>query len=133
MKKLYINSSGSVIFDPETDKMSTARTRYTNIRTMYYIEEECDVVAQAGEQKFEAHAVPGDILIHFYKDDKPNRFIIVKNDAWKQNIEADIAREQKDKEEWAAKNKMLNEFTPCEDTCNPPCDGCEACLKGSDL
>lgn len=118
MKKLYINSSGSVIFDPETDKMAAARTRYTNIRTMYYIEEECDVVAQSGEQKFEAHAVPGDILIHFYKDDKPNRFIIVKNDEWKQNIEADIAREQKDKEEWAAKQAAKD--IPC-------CDNCESC------
>ena len=126
MKKLYINSGGSVIFDPETDKMSTARTRYTNIRTMYYIEEECDVVAQSGEQRFEAHVVPGDILIHFYKDDKPNRFIIVKNDAWKQNIEADIAREQKDKEEWAAKQATGD--TPC----GPCCDGCETCEKCRD-
>lgn len=123
MKKLYINSGGSVIFDPETDKMSTARTRYTNIRTMYYIEEECDVVAQSGEQKFEAHVVPGDILIHFYKDDKPNRFIVVKNDAWKQNIEADIAREQKDKEEWAAKQAAGD--TPC-------CGDCETCEKCRD-
>lgn len=123
MKKLYINTSGSVIFDPETDKMSTARTRYTNIRTMYYIEEECDVVAQSGEQRFEAHVVPGDILIHFYKDDKPNRFIVVKNDAWKQNIEADIAREQKDKEEWAAKQAAGD--TPC-------CGDCETCEKCRD-
>ena len=123
MKKLYINSGGSVIFDPETDKMSTARTHYTNIRTMYYIEEECDVVAQSGEQKFEAHVVPGDILIHFYKDDKPNRFIVVKNDAWKQNIEADIAREQKDKEEWAAKQAAGD--TPC-------CGDCETCEKCRD-
>ena len=123
MKKLYINSSGSVIFDPETDKVSAARNRYTNIRTMYYIEEECDVVAQSGEQKFEAHAVPGDILIHFYKDDKPNRFIIVKNDEWKQNIEADIAREQKDKEEWAAKQAVGD--TPD----SPCCDDCETCPK----
>ena len=133
MKKLYINTSGSIIFDPETDEMSSVRVRYPNIRTMYYIEEECDIVAQAGEQRFEAHVVPGDILIQFYRDDKPNRFIIVKNDEWKKNIEEDIVREQKDKEEWAAKNKMLNEFTPREDTCGPCCDGCEACPKGSDF
>lgn len=127
MKKLYINTSGSIIFDPETDEMSSVRVRYPNIRTMYYIEEECDIVAQAGEQKFEAHVVPGDILIQFYRDDKPNRFIIVKNDEWKKNIEEDIIREQKEKEEWAAKQGTGD--IPC----SPCCGDCEACLKGSDL
>lgn len=124
MKKLYINTSGSIIVDPETDEMSSARVRYPNIRTMYYIEDECDIVAQAGEQKFEAHVVPGDILIQFYRDDKPNRFIIVKNDEWKKNIEEDIVREQKEKEEWAAKQATGD--TPC-------CGDCEACPKGSDF
>ena len=118
MKKLYINSGGSVIFDPETGKMSDIYSHYTNIRTMYYIKEEGDLVAQSGEQKFEAHVIPGDILIQFYNDEKPNRFIIVKNDEWKQNIEADIAREQKNKEEWAAKQAMGD---------IPACDDCESC------
>ena len=122
MNKLYIREGSAVMFDPETNKMSGVRKQYTDIRSLYYIQEEADLFAEQGETKFEAHVVPGDIVINFYRGDKPNTFLIIKNDEWKANIEADIEREQKEKEAWAAKNKVLDEFTP---QCEKACDACD--------
>lgn len=123
MNKLYIKEGGTVMFNPETNDMKSVRKQYTDIRNLYYIQDEADLFAEQGETTFKAHVVPGDIVINFYRGDKPNTFIIIKNDEWKANIEADIEREQKEKEAWAAKNKMLNEFTP---QCEKTCDACDA-------
>lgn len=80
------------------------------------VDEDCTV--KCGDVIKEAEA--GDIVVKFYEDQYPNRFIVVKNEDWKQNILAYREYDQKIKEQWAAK-KLNNAIEPevCGETCCP--------------
>lgn len=121
MKTLYLtDSSANIVVDPEIDFVGTLpqEDRYA-IRSVYYIEEPMHVVYNCGECKEEIDAKKGDILILFYSN-KFNKYNIdtIRTKQWAANIKNRRVLEQKEKEEWAARN--------AETGCNKCCD-CEAC------
>ena len=80
------------------------------------VDEDC--IVKLGDEEVEAEA--GDIVIKFYESDFPHRFVVVKNEEWKENLLKYRELEQKRKEEWAKKHSSNDCI--CE-----ACDCCEAC------
>ena len=124
MKTLYLTQSyENIIVDPETDFVGNIKQedRYA-IRAVYYIEEPMHVVYQCGEDKEELDAKKGDILIQFYSS-RYNKYILdtIRTKQWAANIKNRRKLEQKEKEEWAAKNAANN---LSEAVCD--CDTCKA-------
>jgi len=120
MKTLYLtDSSTNIVVDPDTDFVGTLpqEDRYA-IRSVYYIEEPMHIVYNCGECKEEIDAKKGDILLLFYSN-KYNKYNIdtIRTKQWTANIKNRRAIEQKEKEEWAAK-QAENECKYCY---------CEAC------
>ena len=119
MKTLYLTDSSSNIFvDKETDEVGTLRSedRY-DIRGLYYMEEPMHVVYESCDRKEEIDAKKGDLLILFYSNSY-NKYVLdtVRTKQWTANIKNRRKIEQKEKEEWAAKN-----------ACKCDCDSKEAC------
>lgn len=127
MKTLYLtDSSTNIVVDPEVDFVGTLpqEDRYA-IRSVYYIEEPMHVVYNCGECKEEIDAKKGDILILFYSN-KFNKYNIdtIKTKQWAANIKNRRVLEQKEKEEWAARNAE----TVCNKCCDCECPG-DACTN----
>lgn len=123
MKTLYLTqSSDNIVVDPEIDFVGKLQTedRYA-IRSVYYIEEPMRVVYQYGEDKEEINAKKGDILILFYNN-RYNKYVLdtIHTKQWAANIKNRRKIEQKEKEEWAAKNNPANLDAPV-------CDNCAEC------
>ena len=78
------------------------------------------VVYQYGEDKEEINAKKGDILILFYNN-RYNKYVLdtIHTKQWAANIKNRRKIEQKEKEEWAAKN--LDSVVTATN-----CDKCEA-------
>lgn len=115
MKTLYLTqSSDNIVVDPEIDFVGKLQTedRYA-IRSVYYIEEPMRVVYQYGEDKEEINAKKGDILILFYNN-RYNKYVLdtIHTKQWAANIKNRRKIEQKEKEEWAAKNAATEPDAP---------------------
>lgn len=115
MKTLYLTqSSDNIVVDPEIDFVGKLQTedRYA-IRSVYYIEEPMRVVYQYGEDKEEINAKKGDILILFYNN-QYNKYVLdtIHTKQWAANIKNRRKIEQKEKEEWAAKNAATEPDAP---------------------
>lgn len=120
MKTLYLTDcSSNIVVDKDTDFVGTLPTedRY-DIRSIYYIEEPMHVVYNCGEYKEEIDARKGDILLLFYSN-RFNKYHLdtIKSKQWSTNIKNRRAIEQKEKEEWAAKNSAQCECCGCCDIC----------------
>lgn len=128
MKTLYLtNSSANIAVDPEenTAQHIENEERY-DIRNIYYIEEPMHVVYNGtnnGEPfREETDVKKGDILLVFYTNRYNKKLLAtVKSKEWVANIKNRRAVEQKEKEEWAAKNADCNDLCECEMTCKPSC------------
>lgn len=123
MKTLYLTqSSDNIVVDPEIDFVGKLQTedRYA-IRSVYYIEEPMRVVYQYGENKEEINAKKGDILILFYSN-RYNKYTLdtIHTKQWAANIKNRRKIEQKEKEEWAAKNAATEADAPVCDKCENP-------------
>lgn len=119
MKTLYLTDSSTNIYvDTETNEVGRLdnEDRY-DIRNIYYVEEPMHVVYQSGEDKEEIDVKKGEILIVFYNN-RFNKYVLdtVRSKQWVSNIKNRRKIEQKEKEEWAAKQCT-------EETCNK-CDAC---------
>lgn len=125
MKTLYLtDSSANIVVDPEVDYVGTLRNedRY-DIRNVFYAEEPMHVVYQCGEIKEEIDAKKGDIILLFYNNNyNKYRLDTVHTKQWTANIKNRHAIEQKEKEEWAAR-QAENKCNNCCD-CECPCDAC---------
>ena len=107
MKTLYLtDSSANIVVDPEENYVGTLQNedRY-DIRSIFYAEEPMHVVYQSGDRKEEIDAKKGDIIILFYNNCY-HKYILdtIRTKQWTANIKNRRAIEQKEKEEWAAKN-----------------------------
>lgn len=126
MKTLYLTDSMcNIVVDKDTDFVGHLNNedRY-DVRSVYYIEEPMHVVYQCGEEKEEIDAKKGDILLLFYSN-RFNKYHLdtIKTKQWAANIKNRRAIEQKEKEEWAAKNAGCA-CSDC-DMCCPTCPSCE--------
>lgn len=124
MKTLYLTDSSTNIYvDTETNEVGslTSEDRYA-IRNIYYIEEPMHVVYQSGEDKEEIDVKKGEILIAFYNNGF-NKYVLdtVRSKQWVSNIKNRRKIEQKEKEEWAAKQ--------CAGECCETCDACSDITK----
>lgn len=133
MKTLYLtDSSANIVVDPDTDFVGTLpqEDRY-DIRSVYYIEEPMHIVYNCGECKEEIDAKKGDILLLFYSNRYNKHHLdTVRTKQWTANIKNRRAIEQKEKEEWAAR-QAENECNKCCD-CECPCETCpNACAPES--
>ena len=124
MKTLYLTgSSANIWVDPETDEVGKIESedRY-ELRNVYYMEEPMHVVYQCGEKKEEIDVKKGELLLVFY-DNRFTKYVLdtIRTKQWVANIKNRRKIEQKEKEEWAAKN--ANECKNLDDCC----DACSAC------
>lgn len=118
MKTLYLTDScANIIVDKDNDTVSRlgSQDRY-DVRDVYYIDEPMHVVYEYAGHKEELDVRKGDILLRFYNS-KYNKYMIdsIRTKQWAANIRQRREMEQKEKEEWAARNA---------DKC---CECCEDC------
>lgn len=101
MKKFLINNSGSIIFDSETEELSTLDSTREGISRIWLMKEPMTIVYQYGDNKYELNAKKGDIVIKFYDSDFPFPVVIAKSKEWVKNLEAYDKVMQERKEKWA--------------------------------
>jgi hypothetical protein len=113
----------NIIVDKDTDFVGTIPTedRY-DIRAIYYIDEPMHVVYNCGECTEEIDARKGDIVLLFYSN-RYNKYHLdtIRSKQWAANIKNRHAIEQKEKEEWAARNNECD-CAKCCNNCN--CGSC---------
>ena len=121
MKTLYLTYSGSICINDEMNP-EPMPSKVESIRHIYLITEPTRVIYSSGEKTEEVYAEADDILIEFYRDDFKHQIVIAKSAGWVENIKDLDEKEQKRKEEWAAKNAELG-CTTCCDCCETNCKG----------
>lgn len=130
MKTLYLtDSSANIALDPETNTVCSIPTedRY-DIRNIYYAEEPMHVVYNSGECHEEADVKKGEIILLFYNN-SANKYHLdtIRSKQWAANIKNRRAIEQKEKEEWAARNANIlsDPVAECKSCCDVCCNKCE--------
>jgi len=118
MKKLYLNGSGSVLFDPETDKIERTPYARSAIRDVFLIKEPTQIIYDYSDKKIEVFAEPDDIVVNFYNGTFETPIVIVKSAVWVDNIKKYEEDEQRRKEEWAAKKAAEETDTECSPCTN---------------
>ena len=126
MKTLYLTYRNGVVVDQENATVSELKSSRTAVGDVYLIEEDIHVVTgnsniskaiehYTGEQ-FDAKV--GDILISFYEQKFPHKFVLLHSDEWKENIETYNKISQEEAEKWAIKNAD-NKLCDCDcvETC----------------
>lgn len=116
MKTLYLTqSSENIVIDTDIDFVGKLESedRYS-IRNVYYMEEPMHIVYNCGETKEELDARKGDIVLVFYSNSY-NKYHIdtIRTKQWAANIRNEHTIHQKEKEEWAARQRNKD----CEDCC----------------
>lgn len=117
MKTLYLTESVSnIVVDTENNSVDRFESisRY-DIRDIYFIKEPMHVVYGFAGKHEEVDVQPNDILLLLY--DSPytdTHLVAVNNKIWADVLNAKLAAEQKEKEEWAAKSKSLEDCPCCE-------------------
>lgn len=131
MKTLYLTYRAGLTVDSDNNTVSELKSDRTSIGDVYLITEDMHVVTgdsvhvgdtekYTGEQ-FDAKA--GDLLITFYEQKFPHKFVLVHSDEWKENIETYNKITQEEAEKWAAKNANNKSDSPCDCDCEyeSPC------------
>ena len=131
MKTLYLTYRNGVVVDQENATVSELKSSRTAVGDVYLIEEDIHVITgnsniskdiehYTGEQ-FDAKV--GDILISFYEQKFPHKFVLVHSDEWKENIETYNKITQEEAEKWAAKNANNKSDSLCDCDCEyeSPC------------
>lgn len=115
MKKIIPVGYNFVSLDTETLKVTKLDTDREAINGVMMVNE--DAVLVIDDTEVEVHK--NDILVKFYDSDFKNKVIVVTSKEWAENITEYRDRVQKQKEEWALKQKE-----------NPICGDCESCNCG---
>jgi len=84
MKTLLITKSNYMAcVDPESMNVEDVEYAREAISRIVLIKEDC--LVKSGEMEIEAKS--GDILITFYDQDFPNRFVVVRSKEWVENLD----------------------------------------------
>lgn len=129
MKKFIINEQGNVLFDTETQEISSIDSAREAISRIWVVEEPMTVVCDTKKAKYELTAKKGDIIIKFYDFDFPFPVVLAKSKDWVKNINAYDEKMRKlnekmhkDMEERLdKKDANLNDPASCECDCNACC------------
>lgn len=121
MKKFIINEQGNILFDTETQEISSFDSAREAISRIWVVEEPMTVVCDTKKAKYELTAKKGDIIVKFYDYDYPFPVVLVKSKDWVKNINAYHEKMQKAMEKLSKKEADLNDPVPCECDCNSCC------------
>lgn len=88
MKKFIINEQGNVLFDTETQEISSIDSAREAISRIWVVEEPMTVVCDTKKAKYELAAKKGDIIIKFYDYNYPFPVVIAKSKDWVKNIDS---------------------------------------------
>lgn len=113
MSTLYLTRSNNMIVDVENNTANRLTCCPQRIDDIFLVKEPMHVVYGYGEYSKEFDVEPNDLVITFYGDFK-EKAIVVKSEEWAKNIIAYNEAQERQKEEWAAKQ-------PCE------CADCASC------
>lgn len=116
MKTLYIANGNNICVDVENDTAEMLDSERECIQRIYLAKEPMHVVYTSGEYRKEFDVKKDDIIITFYSGDSQEKAVVVKSKDWVKNLKSWNEKEQKLKEEWAAKQLAEN--------CEPCCDQC---------
>lgn len=121
MKKFIVNEQGNVLFDTETQEISSIDSAREAISRIWVVEEPMTVVCQTKKAKYELNAKKGDIIIKFYDSDFLFPVVIAKSKDWVKNINTYNEKMRKAMEErFAKKEADLSDPVSCEcDECCP--------------
>lgn len=115
MKTLYFTETGQIVFDEETKVVEPIRSSREGISRVYLMKEPMDIVYNRGDKQYSVSADKDDIVVVFYEDSFEYPVIVAKSAEWAANLLKYEEKEQKIKEEWAAKHSES-----IGDTCAPP-------------
>lgn len=118
MKTLYIANGSNICVDIDNDTVEQLDGEREGIQRIYLVKEPMHVVYTSGKYRKELDVKKDDIIITFYTDDFKDKIVVAKSKDWVKNIKSWNEKEQKIKEEWAAKQLAEN--------CNEP-DCCGTC------
>ena len=122
MKKFIIGEQGSVLFDTETQEISSLESKREAISRIWVVEEPMTIVCQTKRANYELNAKKGDIIIKFYDYDYPFPVVLVKSKDWVKNINTYDEKMRKVMEERLAKKDAdLSDPVSCECDCNTCC------------
>lgn len=122
MKTLYLADSGGKIGIDNEGKPFPVYGKVESIRNIFLITEPTKIVYGDVDGKVEEiYADVDDLVIVFYRDDFKHHIVIANSAQWVENIKDYDEKEQKHKEEWAAKHAG---DIPCCDCCEANCKGC---------
>jgi hypothetical protein len=118
MKTLYLTVNGGKIGIDNEGKPFPIYGKVESIRNIYLITEPTKIVyGDVDGNVEEIYADVDDLVIVFYRDDFKHHIVIANSAQWVENIKDYDEKEQKRKEEWAAKH--TEDGVPCCD-----CDNC---------
>jgi CO dehydrogenase/acetyl-CoA synthase alpha subunit len=118
MKTLYLTYSGSICINDNMEP-EPIPTKIESIRSIYLITEPTKIIYADGDKVEELYAEADDIVIMFYRNDFKHQIVVAKSAQWVENIKDYDEKEQKRKEEWAAKQAD----SPCCGDCEFNCKG----------
>lgn len=112
MKTLYVQSGYSMFdIDFENQDVNQHPDSRNAVSRVTLLTEDC-IVKNKTEQK---EAKAGDIVVVFYEESFPHKFVVISSEEWKENIEK--------YEEHQNENKV-KKCSECDD-----CAGCEKCIN----
>ena len=115
MKTMFIREANNMVLDHDTQDVSYIDSSIECIHRIYVAPEDMHVIYKRGDTKEEADVKKDDIIITFYTEKFEKRMIVVKSEAWINNIKNYEKKVQAEKEEWAAKklDEVCEECAPC--------------------
>lgn len=123
MKTLYIANGSNICVDIDNDTVEQLDGEREGIQRIYLVKEPMHVVYTSGKYRKELDVKKDDIIITFYADDFKEKIVVAKSKDWVKNIKSWNEKEQKIKEEWAAKQLAEN----CGESDCPTCCGTCSC------
>lgn len=125
MKKIINIDRKPIMVDTDTAFVTSIDRSTRGIDDVYVIPEDAHIEWRSRmfpDKTIEADVNKDDILVTFYDKDLGADFVIIKSNDWLKALNTAAEADQKRKEEWAAKQKIVNsEALDCRDSCCKSC------------
>lgn len=120
MKKLYLTVSSNILVDQDTEKSVKLDHCYNKIEKTYRVPEDCEMCFTKGDDIFKEQLNKGDVVVTFYDNNLPHPYAILRDGAFKENVNKLFELEEERKLKWAQENSQA-----CG-KCEEACDACPA-------
>lgn len=105
MDKLLVQGGWMFKVNTDNNTVKKADTAHAAVDHVYLVDKDQIAYFQNGDTVTPVDIKAGQIIVTFYDDVYPHRYIVVDSTEWAENIKAAKAEEQHQKEEWAARKK----------------------------